>query len=215
MRTTSIIFKTITVAIASVAIALGANAQAQPASLEEAVNTPTYNDKKDKIHQSLSNYQAQQVNELVKDDEFKKNKLKVELVRRGEVIKVSIPAEVLFDPNATSLKRGSEDTDKILNFFKRFLRNNDLLKVVIAMHHDNTGSESYCKRITDERLESIYNWFDNNATTTRNLQQFSCGSDNPERPNTSINNRRLNRRLEIYIVPGNTMIEHAKDNKLH
>ena len=59
----------------------------------------------------------------------------------------------------------------------------------------------------------VYDWFAENANV-KDLYKFSFGNSNALLPNNSMQNRRLNRRLEIYLVPGQLMIDQAKKNLL-
>ena len=174
-----------------------------PQTLDEAVNTPVIKD--NKSHKIIADYQTRQARIISED-----RNLKVLMTRDQEVIIVTIPADLLFDPNATELNR---EAGSILQQYTSFLRTPDYYRIAIAMYHDNTGSEHFCKDLTDKRLQSIYDWFAIN-TSVKYLSKFSFGQSDPILPNNSIQNRRQNRRLEIYLIPGTGMIEQAKRNIL-
>lgn len=174
-----------------------------PQSLDEAVNTPYIKDNKSR--NAIANYQTQQAHILSED-----RNLNVLLTRNQEVIIITIPADQLFEINSSRLTR---DGERMLKPYASLLRTPDYYRMALAMYHDNNGSPSYCKKVTDERLQSVYDWFVLNANE-EHVSAFSFGSADPVKPNNSIRNRRMNRRLEIYLIPGNMMIEQAKKNLL-
>lgn len=174
-----------------------------PQTLDEAINTPIIKD--NKSHKLIADYQTRQARIMSED-----RNLKILMTRDQEVIIVTIPADLLFEPNSTELSR---DAGNVLQHYSVFLRTPDYYRMAIAMYHDNTGSEQFCKDLTDKRLQSIYDWFAINSSV-QYISKFSFGQTDPILPNNSIQNRRQNRRLEIYLIPGTTMIDQAKRNLL-
>ena len=136
---------------------------------------------------------------------------KVEAFRNKEVLLITIPAHLLFDPNDTELKNGAGE---YLSPIKRYLKDPDMFRVMLVMHTDNTGSEEYRDRITVERVNSIFDWFEDSGVNTRYLFSYALGDEMPLKPNDSMENRRLNRRLEIYLVPGKKMVEQAQKGRI-
>lgn len=193
--------------VATITIVAFSTAMAQsyvtPQSLDEAVNTPYIKDGKSR--NAIASYQSKQALILSED-----RNLNVFQTRNQEVIIVTITADQLFNTNSNTL---SHEGEKLLKPYASLLRTPDYYRMALAMYHDNNGSPSYCKKVTDERLKSVYDWFVLNANY-QYLSAFSFGSSDPVKPNNSMRNRRLNRRLEIYLIPGNAMIEQAKKNLL-
>ncbi len=140
---------------------------------------------------------------------LKKKGYMVELMRSGEVIVITIPAGQLFAPNDTVL------TDLGLRALKplsRYLETPEMWKMLLVMHTDNTGSDAYLRTLSRARVDAVYGWFD--ATGKADfVVPYALGPDEPLKPNNSIDNRRLNRRLEIYLVPGRTMLRRAAEKK--
>ncbi|MCH4155892.1 MAG: OmpA family protein [Muribaculaceae bacterium] len=134
----------------------------------------------------------------------------VELMRNGEVIVFTIPAGQLFNPNDTVLT----DLGKVsLKPFLKYLATPGLYKMILAMHSDNTGSDAYTLALSRARVNAVFDWIDGQASTDF-VVPYALGSIEPIVPNNSVLNRRSNRRLEIYLVPGYAMIEQAKKNKI-
>lgn len=135
----------------------------------------------------------------------------VEAYRNKEVLLVTIPAHLLFDPNMTELKNGASD---YLAPIRRYLKDPDMYRVMIVMHTDNTGSEPYREQITVDRVNTVFDWFENSGSDTRYLFSYALGDDMPLRPNNSMDNRDKNRRLEIYLIPGQKMVDQAKKGRI-
>lgn len=135
----------------------------------------------------------------------------VELYRNKEVLLISVPASRLFAPNSTTLTSGASE---YLNPIRRYLRDPDMYRVLLVMHTDNTGSESYRDNLTVERAEAVFNWFEDKGEDTRFLFDYAMSDDMPLKPNNSVDNRADNRRLEIYLVPGKKMLEQAKKGRI-
>lgn len=136
---------------------------------------------------------------------------KVEAFRNKEVLLITIPAHLLFDPNDTNL---NSNADEYLTPIKRYLKEPDMFRVMLVMHTDNTGSEEYRDKITMDRVNSVFDWFENSGADTSYLFSYALGDEMPLKPNDSMNNRRMNRRLEIYLVPGSKMVEQAKKGRI-
>ncbi len=172
-------------------------------NLDEAINSPAIKD--NKVRNAIVEYQARMVNTLVKD-------YNVNLIRSGEVISITIPADLFFEANATELSLKADD---ILHKIAQFLRVPGFYHAALAMYHDNTGSPKYCKELTDERIKSIADWFALNTNSGHYISSFSFGDKFPILENNSMNNRRMNRRLVIYLIPDNVMFDNAKRNLLN
>ena len=137
---------------------------------------------------------------------FKKSNYDVEIMRDDEVIVVTIPASQLFDPNDTVLNQLGEER---LKPFLRMIKNPGFYKMLLVMHSDNTGSEVYTLNLTRQRVNAIFDWFEANGSVDY-VVPYALGDTDPIVDNNSVENRKRNRRLEIYLVPEKTMIQQAK-----
>ena len=141
---------------------------------------------------------------------LQKNKQNVEMTRDGEVIIITIPAGQLFAPNDTVL---SDMGKKSIEPFLGYLKNEGLYKMLLVMHHDNTGSDRYILNLTKARVNAIYDWISKNASGEY-VVPYALGSIEPLVENNSVANRKFNRRLEIYLVPEVGMIKAAKKKNI-
>lgn len=129
-------------------------------------------------------------------------------VRSGEVIMVTIPCSRLFKPNETTL---SPKAGSVLSPLVNYVRDREKYKVIIAVHTDDTGDQTYADRITDERAEAIDEYFSKLFSGNETgIIPYGLGKDEPVAPNTSISRRSSNRRVEIYFVPTEATIRQAK-----
>lgn len=140
-----------------------------------------------------------------------KGECTVEAYRNKEVLLVTIPAHLLFTPNSTDLKK---EAGEYLAPIRRYLKEPDMYRVMLVMHTDNTGSEAYREKLTADRVNSVFDWFENSGSDTRYLFSYAIGDDMPLLQNDSMENRYKNRRLEIYLVPGEKMLEQSKKGKI-
>lgn len=139
------------------------------------------------------------------------NGCSIDAIRNREILVVTIPAHLLFGPNSTELL---ESAGKYLEPFKRYLKEPDMYRVLPVMHTDNTGSEKYREELTIDRAEAVADWFENEGVNTDYLFPYAMSDDIPLVANDSFENRDKNRRLEIYLVPGQEMLEKAKKGRI-
>lgn len=142
---------------------------------------------------------------------FKKANYDVEIMRDDEVIVITIPASQLFDANDTLLNQLGEER---LKPFLRMLKNPGFYKMLLVMHSDNTGSEMYTLNLTRQRVNAIFDWFDENGSVDY-VVPYALGDTDPLVDNNSVENRKRNRRLEIYLVPEKTMLQQAKKGNIN
>ncbi|MDE5813386.1 MAG: OmpA family protein [Muribaculaceae bacterium] len=135
----------------------------------------------------------------------------IEAYRKKEVILITIPSSELFAPNSTDLK---DEAEKYLAPIKRYMKDPDMFRVLLVMHTDNTGSAKYRDNITADRVDTVTAWFEEQGADTSFTFSYAFGDESPLVPNTSIENREKNRRLEVYLMPGKKMLEAAKKGKI-
>ncbi|MBQ9076309.1 MAG: OmpA family protein [Muribaculaceae bacterium] len=172
-------------------------------SLEDNITTPVVG-KKEKA--AVISYQKKRAEELLSHGHS------VETMRGGEVIVATIGSDNLFAPNDTVLCPGAEN---LLLPYSGFLKEPGLYKVLIVSHSDNTGSEDYTYRLTESRVNAVYDWFERSGADMSALVPYAMGDSEPLGSNNSRLNRKKNRRLEIYLIPGERMIGMARKNSLH
>lgn len=142
---------------------------------------------------------------------FKQSNYEVEVMRDGEVIVITIPASLLFEPNDTVITPLGETQ---LKPFVRMVKNPGFYKMLLVMHSDNTGSSEYTLNLTRQRVNCIFDWFDENGNVDY-VVPYALGETDPLVDNNSVENRKTNRRLEIFLVPEQTMLQQAKKGRIN
>ena len=139
----------------------------------------------------------------------KKNGCNIETMRSGEVIIITIPTDLLFLPNERTL---IDDCNNLLSPIQRYLKTPDFYRVLLVMHTDDTGSETYTDELSLDRVDAVFDWFETHNTNTTYLFPTASGASEPlfGTKNNTVKNRAKNRRLEIYLIPGEEMLRQAK-----
>ncbi|MBR5843425.1 MAG: OmpA family protein [Bacteroidaceae bacterium] len=130
--------------------------------------------------------------------------IEIELTRDDEVIHITIAASRLFAPNETTLL---DSSDALLRSLLPCLRTPDYYHVLLVMHSDNTGNESYNYALTTDRVSAIYDWMEQNGGCVEYVVPYAAGSYEPKTSNNTIAGRAKNRRLEIYLIPAEAMLK--------
>ena len=176
-------------------------------SIDENIAIP----KLGKYSIKITEFQASQLEEL--------NKLKqkgypyeLQTIRNGEVIMITIPMQALFSSNSTELSDAGKETLKPL---LKYCNESQLYKIVLVAHADNTGNDIYATNITTKRVDAVVAWVESeNKGSTDLVVPYALGNSDPIVDNNSITNRAKNRRLVVYLIPENAMINQAKRNKI-
>lgn len=202
------IFKHIRLAFMALALAIAGMSNAAETddifdlTFNENLNTPKI--QKAEVSERIQDYQNDRAVELIKSN------LEVELTRNGEVIIATIPADELFAPNDIVLLKKSSD---VLSKFLKFAQEPQFYKMLLVMHSDNTGTSEYLNKLTGARANAVFEWFEARGNA-ESVVPYAFGGIQPLQDNSSMDKRRLNRRLEIYIVPAIDMIQQAKRGKV-
>lgn len=145
-------------------------------------------------------------------NQLKKTGYTVNLIRNNEVIQLTIPIDELFDSNSY-LKIKDSGTLCLIPILK-YLKVKQLYRIIISCHHDRSLTETEADFITKERVLTLADWLSTQSHNAQNVIAYYMGNEYPLVSDLSVKDRKKNRRLEIFLIPGKTMIELAKDNKL-
>ena len=89
-----------------------------------------------------------------------------------------------------------------------YLGEHGFYNIVVAGYTDNTGSPIYCLRRSDEQAVAVADRL-RQLTGSQSIMEFGMGNESPLLPNNTVDNRAVNRRIEILLVPGDGMLEQA------
>lgn len=167
-------------------------------TMEQALETPVVLAKQNAAIRAYMKREAVALNKLG---------YKVETMRKGEIVIVTIPTDKLFGQNDSILLPSAA---KELKNFLPYFRVPDKFKVVLAVHTDDSGSDGYLQNLCEERIVALYDYFDSNAKNTDSLIGYPIAAGEPLEENNTRARRAENRRLEIFIMPGPAMIAEVK-----
>ena len=170
--------------------------------LEENLRTPVVGKTE---HAAIKKYMNRLGNDLAKKG------YTVDMMRDDEVVLVTIPSDDIFLPNDTLL---SPKAPAKLSPVIALLSDPMMMKMVYAVHTDNTGSQTYNMRLSHERNNSIYDWLLDNINEDLIVIPYELGDTDPVMPNDSRTGRHENRRVEFFLIPGPKMITLARKGEL-
>lgn len=128
------------------------------------------------------------------------------------VLKVTIPARLLFYQNDTTFLQSAEG---ILRPFLRLVKGDEAVAtLIIAAYTDNNGSNAYLQRLSTGRSNMLHRWFAKQSVGPTILRSFGFANRVPRNANASIKDRERNRRVSFYFVPNKKMIKNAKKGNL-
>lgn len=159
--------------------------------------------------QAVRDAQSKEAKKLINSTYKPADGCNVETYRGGEVIIISIPARLLFEPNGTALM---PDADRWLKPLKKYamVSRPDYFRMLLVMHTDNTGSQAYTDELSLGRVDAVFERMGELDFDTSYIFPTAAGATDPIKPNNTVAGRDANRRLEVYLIPGKEMLEAAK-----
>lgn len=82
----------------------------------------------------------------------------------------------------------------------KWLQENPEIKVEIAGHTDNWGSDEYNQKLSENRAKAVYNYFIDKGVDKSRLQYVGYGEARPIATNATDEGRAQNRRVELTII---------------
>lgn len=87
-----------------------------------------------------------------------------------------------------------------LNQLLNLLQQNPTLRIELSAHTDDTGNDRYNDKLSTLRGETVQQWLISQGIESSRIQSKGYGKRKPLVPNTSDENRALNRRVEIKVI---------------
>ena len=139
-------------------------------------------------------------------DKLTKNGYSVKVIRNGEAMEITFPCVELFAPNDSVL------LPEKLKGLLPYLHQPQLYKMLVAVHSDNTGSREYADALTESRVSAIADYLIQASGGNDDilLVPYAQGMDEPLTSNDRRENRRKNRRVEIYLIPDKPLFKRLK-----
>jgi len=128
-----------------------------------------------------------------------------------QAIKVTFESGILFATNSTNLSQQARNS---LQKFAVSLQNNPLTNVQIFGHTDNTGTREYNEKLSLERAQAVANNLIGHGVSNQRLALKGLAYDDPIASNETVEGRTKNRRVEVYIIANDEMIQQAQNGTL-
>lgn len=146
-----------------------------------------------KIYGTVSKDEEEEKKESI-IKEFENNSgVDVKSVPEGIAIELG---EILFDTDSANIKQEAKSTiDNVLDAIKEHYPDRE---IIVEGHTDNTGDEKYNKALSERRAKAVANFMIPKMEHDK-LSYKGYGSTKPVAPNTTIDGKKKNRRVEIII----------------
>lgn len=122
----------------------------------------------------------------------------VSVQRDGNNINLIMPGNITFASNGRNLNSKFYNVlDSVVLVVQEFNKTT----IVVAGYTDSTGSNAYNQRLSEDRANSVADFFVNKRVTRARFDVVGFGEKNPIADNKSKQGRSLNRRVEITLFP--------------
>jgi outer membrane protein OmpA-like peptidoglycan-associated protein len=128
-----------------------------------------------------------------------------------QAIKVTFDSGILFATNKSELSSAARNS---LQNFAVSLQNHPLTNVQIFGHTDNTGSRQVNEKLSMERAQAVANNLMSHGVNGQRLAMKGLAYDDPIADNSTAEGRAKNRRVEVYIIANEEMINQAQSGTL-
>ncbi len=128
-----------------------------------------------------------------------------------EAIKVTFASGILFPTNGISLS----DTSKgDLSEFASMMSDMQNTDIVIYGHTDNTGTSEVNDRISRQRAEAVQAYLVSRGISASRMSASGLSYSSPVADNSTAEGRAQNRRVEIYVMANEDMVNAANAGTL-
>ena len=115
-------------------------------------------------------------------------------IKEGNLVRLN---NIFFELNSASL---TEESKTELLKISRFLKENPGVKIKIAGHTDDLGSDEYNQQLSERRAKAVYDFLINLEISPVSLTYIGYGETKPLEENLDERSRSLNRRIEFSIA---------------
>jgi len=131
-------------------------------------------------------------------EEQRQSEIEIERVR-DDLLKLTFDSEVTFDYNSSQVKPSFQQSlGKVSDVISKYES-----EAEIVGHTDSAGSEAYNQRLSEERASAVRGYLAQQGTPSYQLSSSGRGETQPRATNETESGRQLNRRVEIFVTPGN------------
>ena len=135
----------------------------------------------------------------------------IETVNDGQAIKVTFDSGILFATNSSTLGNASKNS---LTQFANSLKSHPDTDVEIYGHTDSSGGDKINVPLSEQRAASVQSYLAGQGVNLSRMSTAGMGSSQPVAAENANGVQALNRRVEIYILPNEKMIQQAESGTL-
>lgn len=129
-----------------------------------------------------------------------------------DAVKVTFDSGILFATNKADLNAAAKSS---LASFANVLNNNKDCDIAIFGHTDNTGNDGINQPLSVSRANSVSNYLKTCGVASSQIKTVEGqGSSNPVADNSTVEGRKQNRRVEVYMYASKQMIDAAENGTL-
>lgn len=144
-------------------------------------------------------------------NDLEKNLKSTELLRVGEgvILEFSSLSKFTFMTGKSSL---SADSKQILDIIVKALDDYPKMNIIIETHTDTSGEEIVNMELSQKRASSIQNYLIDKGVDANRIKTKAFGENNPKVDEINLENKQMNRRIEIGFYASELLKDEAKDN---
>ena len=125
------------------------------------------------------------------------NEIEIQRVRE-DLLQITFDNEVTFDYDSAAVKENFRDSlGKVANVLVKY----DSQATVVG-HTDSTGTEAYNQSLSERRADEVRSYLVSRGVTASQIEAFGRGEMQPRSSNETEAGRQLNRRVEVFVRPG-------------
>lgn len=122
--------------------------------------------------------------------------ISMKLLRLEQNAKLELK-DILFESNSATLSDISYvELERVI----KLMNENPTLKVRVAAHTDDVGSDRYNQLLSDKRANSVVQFLEENKIAASRFEFVGYGESTPKVPNDSEENKAQNRRVELIVI---------------
>jgi len=147
----------------------------------------------------VGNYMDSQKKDLEKalQPEMNKGVIHLQKLEQHRLL-ISMTSETAFDVDQTVIKPGFHYS---MNKMAKILNKYGKTELLIIGHTDSTGSAKYNQHLSERRADAVRQYLLNVKVVPQRLSAYGKGESQPVASNANAAGRRLNRRVDIIVVP--------------
>lgn len=134
--------------------------------------------------------------EISQDAAFKEVTMDIEMKPMNEGFNMVL-TNIFFDTDKFELKSESQD---VLGRLEALLKEKPTLQIEISGHTDNEGSAEYNQQLSESRAKSVVDYLVSKGVDPKRMSYTGFGETKPFAPNTTLEGRKKNRRIEFKIT---------------